>query len=104
MDLDPRHLAAIRAVLAREVPNHTVYAFGSRVSGGARPWSDLDLAAFGQEPLTLRQLRQLREAFEDSELPMRVDVSDGLRLPEALAREVRERGEVVWGFRQDCGP
>ena len=51
-------------------------AFGSRVTGGARQYSDLDLAVIGDEPLGLIPLGLLREAVEESDLPIRVDVID----------------------------
>ena len=44
LDLDPRDLAAVRAILRRHVPEFAVRAFGSRVRGTARRTSDLDLA------------------------------------------------------------
>ncbi len=97
MTLEPRHTAEILAILAERAPGATVVAFGSRVTGGARPWSDLDLAVFGDAPLTLRALGRLRDAFEESTLPFRVDVCDGLRLPADLVGHVRSRGEIVTG-------
>ena len=37
---------------------------GSHASGRTKPWSDLDLALIGPEPICLSILGQLREAFE----------------------------------------
>ena len=76
IDLAPEHLATINAVLASVVPDALTYAFGSRVTGRAKKHSDLDLAIQATEPLDWRQLAQLREAFETSDLPIRVDVVD----------------------------
>ena len=57
-------------------PDCEVRAFGSRVTGGARPYSDLDLAIIGEAPLGLVSLGLIKEAFEESDLPIRVDVID----------------------------
>lgn len=68
------HLLAIQSILARQVPQAHVFAFGSRVNGTPRKYSDIDLAIALPQPLGLRKLRQLKEAFEDSDLPICVDI------------------------------
>jgi len=80
-------LAVVQALLHRHAPHHTAFAFGSRVvcsaEGRARvkPHSDLDLALTGT-PLPLDQMFTLREAFSESDLPMRVDIVNTGDLPE----------------------
>ena len=56
------------------MPNAEVWAFGSRVSGVARDHSDLDLVVIDEQQLPQKQYYQLQEAFQESELPIRVDV------------------------------
>lgn len=76
--LAPRHLALVRAVLRAHAPHHRAYVFGSRVVLNAadrarlKPHSDLDLALEGP-PLKPHQAYALKEAFSESDLPMRVD-------------------------------
>ena len=74
--LDPLHLQAIQSILAQQVPQAQVFAFGSRVNGNPRKYSDIDLAIALPQPLGLRKLRQLKDAFEDSDLPICVDIVD----------------------------
>ena len=76
IDLAPQHIATVRAILREYAPGCEVRAFGSRVTGGARRYSDLDLAIIGDAPLGLMPLGLLQEAFEESDLPIRVDVID----------------------------
>ena len=76
IDLAPQHIATVRAILRECAPGCEVRAFGSRVTGGARRYSDLDLAVIGDAPLGLIPLGLLQEAFEESDLPIRVDVID----------------------------
>jgi type I restriction enzyme S subunit len=73
-DLTPEQLAEVRAILAAHIPDRDVYAFGSRAVGRARRHSDLDLAIDGPAPLDLGVRAWLREAFEESSLPFRVDI------------------------------
>ncbi len=53
---------------------YTVWAFGSRVSGRAKRYSDLDLAIISDVPLPLKLSARLADDFSDSDLPWRVDV------------------------------
>lgn len=121
----------IQRILRQQVPQAQVFAFGSRVNGNPRKYSDIDLGACAAEgveakrvekepnsspllrtvapatagktgaewdfsppvaadgllprrlltialpqPLGLRKLRQLKDAFEDSDLPICVDIVD----------------------------
>jgi predicted nucleotidyltransferase len=50
--------------------------FGSRATGRARRYSDLDLAIDAGRPLTLAEIAGLTEAFSDSDLPYKVDPID----------------------------
>ena len=76
--LAPKHLALVRAVLRTHAPHHRAYVFGSRVVANAadrarlKPHSDLDLELEGP-PLKPHQAYALKEAFSESDLPMRVD-------------------------------
>lgn len=58
------------------MPQAQVFAFGSRVNGAPRKYSDIDLAIVLPQPLGLRKLRQLKDAFEDSDLEICVDIVD----------------------------
>ena len=66
----------MRDILARHVPELEVRAIGSRVSGRARKFSDLDLVLMTERALPLDRLAELREAFSESDLPLRVDIVD----------------------------
>ena len=82
------------------MPECEVRAFGSRVTWTAKDYSDLDLAVVGEGPLDWRALGRLKEAFEESELPMRVDVLDWHAISESFQKVV-ERDYVV--LRQGLG-
>lgn len=95
IDLNPKHLETIRHILAVYIPECEVRAFGSRVKWTAKDYSDLDLAVVGSEPLRLRQLRQLTEAFEASYLPIQVDVVDWQSLSDGFRKVIAEKYEVI---------
>jgi type I restriction enzyme, S subunit len=76
VDLRPDHLATVNAILLAEVPDYEVWAFGSRAKWTAKDSSDLDLALASKEPVPAKRLRRLQRAFEESYLPLKVDVID----------------------------
>ena len=83
----PEHcLALVRTLIRQRAPHHQFFAFGSRVVGTVTDrrrvmrHSGLDLAFTG-EPLPLEQLFALRDAFSQSDLPMRVDIVRAGDLP-----------------------
>ncbi|MFE8872232.1 nucleotidyltransferase family protein [Acetobacter persici] len=76
IDITPEERAIVLRILNEIVPDREVRAFGSRVTGKAKPFSDLDLAIMGDEPLALETRARLEESFSDSDLPWKVDVLD----------------------------
>lgn len=48
-----RPLETIRRILSEIVPEYEMRAFGSRVAGRAKPYSDLDLVVVGEHPPTV---------------------------------------------------
>ena len=76
IQLPEPHVQIIQRILRRQVPQAQVFAFGSRVNRTPRKYSDIDLAIALPQPLGLRRLRQLKDAFEDSDLPICVDIVD----------------------------
>lgn len=104
LDLAERYLDAVRAILRLHVPDYDVWAYGSRVTGGAFAASDVDLVlrrpAYLQTPCD--RLFDLRDAFVESDLPVRVDVMDWARLPDAFRREIEQRYVVVQTAQPDA--
>lgn len=85
--LSAEQLDMVRQVLRRVLPGARVDVFGSRATGRARPFSDLDLLVSDPPRLTWAQRADLRDAFEDSQLPFGVDVVE----LEGLAAGMRQR-------------
>lgn len=76
IDITPEERAIVLRILNEIVPDREVRAFGSRVTGKAKQFSDLDLAIMGDEPLPLETRARLQEAFSESDLPWKADVLD----------------------------
>lgn len=73
----PEHAAIVVEILRCHLPpGARVFVFGSRAHGGARPYSDLDLAIEWDHPLGLDRTAELADAFSESDLPYKVDILD----------------------------
>lgn len=96
LDLPQKYLEQVQALLRTHAPNAEVWAYGSRVTGGGHDASDLDLVL--RNPQNLQEetgtLSDLKEAFVESNLPIRVDIMDWAKIPESFHREI-ERTHVV---------
>ncbi len=84
----------LRSLLQQHLPNTTVWAYGSRVSGQAHSASDLDLVAFAL-PSQPAAIAELREALEESNLPFRVDLFVWEQVPESFRESIQESYIVV---------
>ncbi len=88
IDLSADQLSTVRRILLDFAPNIPAYAFGSRTTGRARKFSDLDVALVPVQALDWHTLARLREAFEDSTLPITVDVIDWTQAGPAFRQHV----------------
>ncbi len=95
IDLSEDHIETVLEILKKYVPNCEVLVFGSRISGNAKPYSDLDLAIKGDEPLDFDILRLLKESFENSNLPIRVDVLDWHGISEQFQKVIETRCKKI---------
>jgi predicted nucleotidyltransferase len=85
----------VMAILRRRIPNRTVWAFGSRASGNAREFSDLDLVVVGSESIPNDVYDKLIEDFDDSDLPIRVDLLDWNRIDDHFKPYILEHHVVL---------
>lgn len=92
LDVRPDLWRTVHTILQTHVPQHEVWAFGSRVKGAAKPYSDL--AVITQQPLPLGVLGALTDAFDESDLPWRVDMVDWASSSESF-RAIIEQNKVV---------
>ena len=85
----------VNDILQRHLPQCEVWAFGSRVTGKAKPYSDLDLAVISASPLPLPLLAELAEAFSESNLPWKVDLVDWATTSERFRQVISGQKLVI---------
>ena len=94
VDISPQNWPIVRGILQHPVPELEVWAFGSRAQWTAKPFSDLDIAIIGSEKLGLGLVAEVREAFQESALPFKVDIVDWAATDERF-RKIIEQCAVV---------
>ncbi len=72
--LEPKHKEIIHGILATNVPCNEVWVFGSRAGEAPKPHSDVDLVIIDDPVVSQALLADINLAFEESNLPFRVDV------------------------------
>lgn len=96
MHINSKDLVLVQAILQKYLPNHVIWAFGSRVHGRhLKPFSDLDLVIRTEQPLDLERYCELKEAFSESDLPFKVDIVDWASLSENFKNIVLMAHEAV---------
>ena len=93
IDITAEQRKTLLTLLNRHLPNTTAWLYGSRAKWTARPQSDLDMVVFAT-PKQSARVSDLREAFEESNLPFRVDLFTWDTVPEEFRRPI-EANHVV---------
>ncbi len=94
IDLLPSELEIVRSLLERYLPGVLVWAYGSRALGTSRPVSDLDLVVFADKD-DRASVSNLREAFEESNLPFRVDLFVWRETPDNFRKPIESEHVVI---------
>ena len=95
IDVTENQLALIEELLQKHVPDCEIWAFGSRVSGIRKEYSDLDLALVGSAKLPFGVIARLKESFAESVLPFRVDLLDWHAISKEFQAVILDRYEIV---------
>jgi uncharacterized protein len=97
LDLQPRHLRLLLDLLAEYAPDAEVWAYGSRAIGQSHEASDLDLVLRNpSHPETpQKNLRALRDALTESNLPILVQVFDWAEIPDQFRREIQRQHALL---------
>ena len=94
IDITAEQRKTVLALLARHLPNTAAWVYGSRAKWASRPQSDLDLVVFAT-PEQASRVSDLREAFEESNLPFRVDLFVWDAVPERFRKRIEVEHVVL---------
>ncbi len=95
INLKADYLKLVLEILNKHIPDREVRAFGSRIGPGARENSDLDLVVMGAAPVGWRTMAALRSDFEESLLPIKVDIMDWNDIPQNFQNNISKLNEII---------
>ena len=94
IDITAKQRKTVLTLLERHLPRTEAWVYGSRAKWTARPQSDLDLVVFAT-PEQRPRIGALREAFEESDLPFRVDLFVWDEVPEEFQEEIETEHVIL---------
>lgn len=96
MGLKPHHFKWVNTVLRDNSRVNHAWIFGSRALGTFKDSSDIDIALQGEQ-LTLDDIAQMQDQFEQSCLPFKVDfvVMHKIKSIE-LVEHIKQRGLLIF--------
>ena len=94
IDITDEQRKTILTLLQRYLPGTAAWTYGSRVKWTSRPQSDLDLVVFAT-PEQSGRVGVLREAFEESDLPFRVDLFVWDEVPASFRKQIGSEHVVL---------
>ena len=87
IDIQPKDLKIVLKILNQYLAQKTIiWVFGSRAKNTAKKYSDLDLAIDAGKPLPIKLIVDLEFAFEESDLPYKVDIVDWVSADEQFKK------------------
>jgi predicted nucleotidyltransferase len=95
IELTPEYQTIVLKILRQYLPDYEVWAFGSRVTGRAKRYSDLDLVVMSDQPLDFGLLGEIRDAFSESDLPFKVDLLDWAVTSMEFREIIKRKYEVM---------
>ncbi|MBN1961981.1 MAG: nucleotidyltransferase domain-containing protein [Deltaproteobacteria bacterium] len=86
--LNPRHYQKVLQIINKYRSLGDFYVFGSRATGQASKFSDLDILILGKESINIKNLSALERDFSESSLPFRVDIVDAHRVSASFLKTI----------------
>ncbi len=91
IDLPYAHRKQVLEIIRSRLPDATVWVYGSRAKGRARRYSDLDLMLDDHgKTISGSVLGNLDEDFDESDLPIIVELRDMAEIDAAFLARVRK--------------
>ena len=95
LDIKDDQLEIVKSILKNNVSDVEARVYGSRVTGNIKPYSDLDLVLVGENKISREVMMHIKDAFQESELPFRVDIQDWNKLTEQFRKIISEKYVVL---------
>lgn len=95
IDAKREELDFIKKTIHTYVSNCEIRAFGSRVKGNAKRYSDIDICLVAPEKIDIAIIGSIKEQFALSDLPYRVDILDWKGIGDNFKKIIEEKYEEI---------
>lgn len=89
IQLTESELHFIKSSLLQHLPHAKFYLFGSRATGKAKKYSDIDILIVAKEKIPLATLSILNELFSESDLLYKIDIVDWHRITSEFREKIK---------------
>lgn len=96
--LSEPQLDQIKKILKENFPDKEIWVFGSRAGNQFKKFSDLDIAIIGNEQVDLSIVLKAKEAFQSSDLPIKIDLVDFSQLTDVFKENIK-KNHIVFKLR-----
>lgn len=83
------------------LPETEVRVFGSRYKGNAKKYSDLDLAIVSKNDIYWETIADIKDEFQESDLPFRVDIIDWNNIEDSFKETIIKSGYEVLSLKNN---
>ena len=90
IDIRAKDLLIAQEIIKSLPEDIKVFVFGSRAKGTNKRASDLDLAIDAGRKLTKKELSNLENAFDESDIPYKVDIVDMQNISDSFKKIIEE--------------
>jgi len=95
IDVEAIEWEIIKNILSQIIPERQVWAFGSRVNGNKKEFSDLDIVVLGEKTLAPEKEADLHNAFINSDLPFKIDIVVWSRTTDQFKSIINQSHKVI---------
>jgi len=95
INLSEKYYSIIKDIFQRYLPDVEVRVYGSRINGKSKAYSDLYLVIVGKTKTESKLLIKLKEEFEESDIPFRIDIIDWHRTSKEFRQIINKQYEVI---------
>lgn len=91
INLTQEQISLVKDIIYRYLPNCKISVFGSRATGIAKKFSDLDLVIRSYEAISPIIMFKIKEDLAESDLPFRVDVMDWQSISDEFLNAIQSK-------------
>lgn len=95
INLEQKYLEMLQNILQKNIPDKTVWLFGSRTTEKIKRYSDIDLVIISENRIPWDIIFHLKEDLDESDLPYKVDILDWSTLDNDFKKIIQGRYEII---------